>query len=169
MFTESTTDDLAPRWFITILGTIVKTIRKLRLEGDRVDSISVKTFIDHPSDLHEILHRILRHHDVHRGKRFLLIQAPDMKLMDRSHTLDLVIVSIGMPLKCDNSIPFLDHASHHPCSQWLVRSPAESVQHFALKNGQIWFQERESIFDLLNGRDDSMMRMAMNMLTPGSA
>lgn len=58
LLTEGTTDDLAPRWFIAIRG-IVKTTRKLRLESDRVDSIGVKTFIDHPSNLHEILYRIL--------------------------------------------------------------------------------------------------------------
>lgn len=73
MLTEGTAEDLTPRWVIALRSTIFKAIGKLQLEGDRVDATGVETFIDHPSNLHEILHRILRNHNVHGGKGLLLI------------------------------------------------------------------------------------------------
>lgn len=83
LLTQGAANNLTSRRLITVLGNIdISTTRELRLECDGVDSISVETFINDPSDLHEVLHRVIGNNNVHGCKRLLLIQAPDMKLVN---------------------------------------------------------------------------------------
>ena len=82
--TECAADNLAPGRLVTVRSDIEigTTIRELGLERDGVNAIGVEAFINHTCDLHEILDRIIGHNDVYRCERLLLIQAPDVELVD---------------------------------------------------------------------------------------
>jgi hypothetical protein len=47
-----------------------------------VDSISVKTSIDHFGNLDKVFDRILGYNDVHGCEGLFLVEAPDVEFMD---------------------------------------------------------------------------------------
>ena len=55
---------------------------ELWLEGNRVDAIGMQTLSNRLGLLHELGHALIGHNDVDGGDRLLLIQAPDVKLVD---------------------------------------------------------------------------------------
>ena len=62
---------------------------ELRLQRGRMHTICVEALRDGASTLHEVGNRVVIDDNVCRGDRLLLVEAPDMELVDRENSRDL--------------------------------------------------------------------------------
>lgn len=68
---------------IGILGRLQRrALSRLRLQGGRVDAVGVEALVDGPGLLDEVRHGLVRDDDVGGRDGLLLVETPDVQLMD---------------------------------------------------------------------------------------
>lgn len=103
----------------------------LRLQRGRVNAIGMETLVDDLGSLQEVGNRSIRDDDMHGGEGFLLVETPDVELMDGVHSRNLFDDQLAVPVKnriAPSCAPFRDHVGRHSSPLRSGRFPVESAR-----------------------------------------